>query len=317
MGGDETVGVMTRNLYLGADLAPAMRAQTERELLVAATAAWEMVRKNDFRARAGALAAEIAACRPALVGLQEACIWRAQGAGGPCRTEWDYVSDLVAALSGLGLCYGPVAQVELLDFQAPTLPGEQVRMTDRGVVLALHGVQVANAAGVVYEHLMTLRLAGQTVPLARGVAAVDAKVGGEWMRFVSTHLEGFDPAIRDQQAEELALALAAETRPVILVGDLNSRPGAGAEAVLARAGFRDTWTALHRASAGPTCCLGEDLGIPAGSFSERIDYVLTRGPLEPRAVIVTGQDAALRSSGLWPSDHAGVFAELRIAPARP
>ncbi|MGE5048275.1 MAG: endonuclease/exonuclease/phosphatase family protein [Deltaproteobacteria bacterium] len=307
---DRTIfGVMTRNLYLGADLAPVLRAQSEREFVAATTAGWAMVRKNDFRARAEALAAEIAACGPALVGLQEACIWRTQAAPGePSRIAWDYVEDLVAALARLGISYAPVAQVELFDFQAPTLDGEQVRMTDRGVILARQDLEVANAAGALYQQLMPLRVVGQTLPLKRGRAAIDAKVGGAWVRFVSTHLEGFDPDTRDRQAAELAAELASETRPVIVVGDLNSPPGTGGAAVLTRAGFRDTWTD----PAGATCCFGEDLGVPGGSFSERIDYVLIRGPLDVRKALVTGHDPPLRSGGLWPSDHAGVFAELRI-----
>ncbi|HEY5675841.1 MAG TPA: endonuclease, partial [Myxococcales bacterium] len=140
-------GVMTRNLYLGADLAPVLRARSEREFVAATTAGWAMVRKNDFRVRAEGLAAEIAACGPALLGLQEACIWRTQAApGGPSGMAWDYVEDLVAALLGLGLAYAKVAQVELFDFQAPTLDGQEVRMTDRGVILARQDVEVANAA---------------------------------------------------------------------------------------------------------------------------------------------------------------------------
>ncbi|HET9753495.1 MAG TPA: endonuclease/exonuclease/phosphatase family protein [Myxococcales bacterium] len=302
-------GVMTRNLYLGADLAPVLRARSEREFVAATTAGWAMVRKNDFRVRAEGLAAEIAACGPALLGLQEACIWRTQAApGGPSGMAWDYVEDLAAALLGLGLAYAKVAQVELFDFQAPTLDGEEVRMTDRGVILARQDVEVANAAGALYTELMPLRVGGRTLPLRRGHAAIDAKVGGAWVRFVSTHLEGFDAGVRDRQAAELAAQLAEETRPVILVGDLNSRPGEGGAAVLTRAGFRDAWTW----PGGLTCCFAEDLGLPGGSFSERIDYVLTRGPLEVRRALVTGQDPALRRSGLWPSDHAGVFAELRI-----
>jgi endonuclease/exonuclease/phosphatase family metal-dependent hydrolase len=302
-------GVMTRNLYLGADLTPVMRARSERDFLAATSAGWAMVRKNDFRARAGALAAEIAACRPALLGLQEACIWRTQaGPREPSTVAWDYVEDLLAALVRLGFSCAPVAEVELFDFQAPTLDGELVRMTDRGVILARKDVEVANAAGALYGRLLPLRVPGQTLPVKRGHAAVDAKIDGTWVRFVSTHLEGFDPGIRDLQAAELAAGLAAETRPVVLVGDLNSRPGAGGAAVLARAGFRDAWTA----PAGHTCCFGEDLGAAGGSFSERIDYVLTRGPLEVRKVLVTGEDPPARRGGLRPSDHGGVFAELRI-----
>lgn len=310
----QVLGVMTRNLYLGADLTAVMRARSERELAAAVTAAWAMVRRNDFRARAKALAAEIAGCRPALVALQEACTWRTAGPAGS-EIAWDHVADLLAAASLLGLSYRPVAQVELVDFQAPTLRGELVRLTDRCAILARDDVQVANPAGLIYGHLMEVRLPGATLPLERGYAAVDVNVGVESIRFVSTHLEGFDPAIRDAQAEELAAALSAETRPVIVAGDLNSPPGAGGAAVLARAGFRDAWTARQGELPGLTCCFGEDLRAARGSFSERIDYVLTRGPLHTQAAVVTGQDAALRSAGLWPSDHGGLYAELRLGPA--
>jgi endonuclease/exonuclease/phosphatase family metal-dependent hydrolase len=305
------LGVMTRNLYLGADLRAVMRARSERELRAAVTLAWAMVRRNDFRARAEALAAEIAACGPALVGLQEACTWRTEGPAGG-EIAYDYVSDLLAAASRLGMSYRSVAQVELLDFQARTLSGEQVRLTDRCSILARDDVPVANPAGSVYQHMMTVRLPGATFPVKRGHAAVDVKAGTESIRFVSTHLEGFDPAVRDAQAEELAAALSAETRPVILAADLNSAPGEGGAAVLARAGFQDTWAARHGELPGLTCCLGEDLRSAGGSFSERIDYVLTRGVLQAQSVLVTGQDAALRRGGLWPSDHGGVYAELRV-----
>ena len=156
----QVLGVMTRNLYLGADLTAVMGARSERELAAAVTAAWAMVQRNDFRARAEALAAEIAGCGPALVALQEACTWRT-GSEIAC----DYVADLLAAASRLGMSYRPVAQVELLDFQAPTLRGEQVRLTDRCAILAREDVQVADATGRIYEHLMEVRLPGATLPL--------------------------------------------------------------------------------------------------------------------------------------------------------
>src|SRR5205814_9120391 len=122
----------------------------------------------------------------------------------------------------------------------------------------------------------------------------------------------FHPGIRTLQAAELAAALATETRRVILVGDLNSHPATEGEAVLTGAGFRDVWAALHPTSPGLTCCWPEDLTATQPGFSERIDYVLIRGPLDPRRDEVFGADPAGRVAGLWPSDHGGVFAEIGL-----
>jgi endonuclease/exonuclease/phosphatase family metal-dependent hydrolase len=146
--------------------------------------------------------------------------------------------------------------------------------------------------------------------------AVDVKYRGESLRFVSTHLESYHPGIRTLQAVELAGALARESRPIILVGDLNSHPGTEGEAVLAGAGFADVWTSLHGSQPGLTCCRAEDLTVVAAPFSERIDYVLTRGLFDPRMMEVLGVSTAERVAGLWPSDHGGVFAELRIEDPR-
>src|SRR3989442_1437474 len=46
------------NLYLGADLTPVIQSQNLQQFLAATTAVWTMVVKNDFHARAQALATE-------------------------------------------------------------------------------------------------------------------------------------------------------------------------------------------------------------------------------------------------------------------
>jgi endonuclease/exonuclease/phosphatase family metal-dependent hydrolase len=326
-GAGRGLGVLSRNLYLGADITRAFQAATPSEFVAATTAIWAMVNRNDFHVRAEALADEIAEVRPALVGLQEAYLWRAQDPGDlatggttPATTVvFDYVAELLAALADRGLRYEVAAEVELFDFEAPIATGQDVRATDRGVILARAGVKTANPVGQVFSTLLPVQVAGQTITVPRGWVSVDVMHRGAWVRFVSTHLEAFAPEVRDAQAAELAAALAEEARPVILAGDLNSAPGTGGEAVLAGAGFDDVWAALNPETEGNTCCWLEDLTVPsppAPPLSERIDYVLTRGELLPLDAEVLGEEDEDRVGGLWPSDHAGVLARVRVSQVR-
>ena len=58
--------------------------------------------------------------------------------------------------------------------------------------------------------------------------------------------------------------------------------------------------------------IGRDLA-PIAALSLRIDLVLTRGAVSVQDIKVVGDRAIDRtSSGLWPSDHAGLVATLRI-----
>jgi endonuclease/exonuclease/phosphatase family metal-dependent hydrolase len=326
-GGNKLVPVMTRNLYLGADLDRVRAAGDQQAFLLATTTVWGMVKANDFHVRAEALADEIASQRPALVGLQEAYTWRKQTPGDlvlggttlATDVVYDDVPELVAALRARHLEYRVAAEVTLFDFEAPVVDPaspigfSDVRMTDHGVVLARADVQTEDGQGVVYDELFPVSVLGQDLPVKRGFASARVKYRGEWLRFVSTHLEAFDADVRVKQAIQLRDALAGEQLPVVLVGDLNSQPGSEGEAVLAAAGFQDTWAALEDGAPGLTCCFLEALAVPAppARLETRIDYVLTRGPIQPRDITILGNDEQV--SGLWPSDHAGVSAVLRLA----
>jgi endonuclease/exonuclease/phosphatase family metal-dependent hydrolase len=326
--GGPPTGVLTRNLYLGADLTPVIQSGSFPEFLAATTAAWTMVERNDFHVRARAIAQEIAWTRPALIGLQEAYTWRIQDPGDallggttPATTVvYDYVPEILAALQRMGLHYRLAAEVELFDFEAPIATGQDVRLTDHGAVLARADVQTQDAVGQVFSTLLPVQVLGQTVPVKRGWASVQARVhGGPWFRFVTVHLEAYHPVVRTVQAQELAAALAGETGPVVLVGDLNSHPGEEGEAVLAAAGFTDTWGTLYPARPGFSCCWLEDLTIsspPAPPLDERIDYVMIRGPVRPFGDVLLGDRPWERERGLWPSDHAGLAAWVNVGAQR-
>ena len=318
--GDKAIGVLTRNLYLGADLGPVIAARTPEAFVAATTAMWQMVQKNDFRTRANALAAEIAQTRPALIGLQEAVTWRTRSAttvDPEGDVAFDYIPLLLEAVEARGVRYREIARVDLLDIEGPTALGFNIRLTDHGAILARADVHAVNGKGIVFGTILTIDTLAGPVAIKRGWVSADVEHRGEQLRFVSTHLESFNALIRTAQAGELRTALANEPRPVIVLGDLNSHPGTEGEAVLAAAGFEDVWAALHGRRAGLTCCFLEDLTkVQGAALTERIDYVLVRGGLEPRNARVLGANRGSRVGGLWPSDHAGLFASIRLESGR-
>ena len=317
--------VLTRNLYLGAALDPVVAATTLSGYLVATTAVWEKVVANDFHLRAVEVAHEIASVQPELVALQEAYLWRVQDPGDilqggttPATTvAYDYVADLLAALEARGQQYDAVVTLPLFDFEAPTLLGIDVRMTDRQVILARRGVKFSSPRSGVYSVLLPLTVMGQEIHVARGWTAVDVTLRGQAFTFFDTHLESFYAPVRMAQAAELAQIVNATTGPVVLAGDLNSLPGKEGEGILAAppslggAGLVDTWGTLHPNLPGLTCCFPELLSDPARTLDQRIDYVLLR-QVRPLTARVLGDVPGARTSGLWPSDHAGLTASLRL-----
>lgn len=331
-GGDEDGGgvpyvddgqlvVMTRNLYLGADLTPILEAQSPLDFIAATTQAWANVQANDFTARAVALAKEIESTRPELIGLQEVSLWRTQTPGDAAvggftpatNVAYDFLGILLGELSKLGVTYVPVVTLSLSDFEAPISSGQDVRLTDRDVILALAGVPVSRQRQTVYTNLLQVTVAGFPVSIGRGWTAVDTVVGGQPITFVNTHLEAEGPpAVRVAQAGELMSALLAETGRVVLVGDLNSAPDTEGHLAATQAGFSDVWSALHPPQdVGFTCCFPELLAETRPLFG-RIDDVLTRGALTPVSADVVGEETADKTAtGLWPSDHAGVAVTVR------
>lgn len=322
-GSPRDVTVMTRNLYLGASLDPVLMAGSLPEVAFAVADVWQSVQNTDFPARAVALADEIRATRPDLIGLQEAVLWRVQvpgdglfgGTEPATEVAYDFVELLLDALKKRGCFYRVVASIEHLDAELPAITGIDVRLTDRDVILARCGTRICRTDAGHFENLISLPVGGAggpVVTIKRGWVSADVRHRGKQFRFVNTHLEdGFAP-IQEAQALEL-LAGPLDTRmPVICLGDFNSDAiGAGTDSyeILLDAGFEDAWTG----SGGATWGHAADLLNPLPNLTERLDLVLFRGRFEVEDVFLVGDDPADRTaSGLWPSDHAGVVAMLEI-----
>jgi endonuclease/exonuclease/phosphatase family metal-dependent hydrolase len=312
---------------------------------------YSTVQQTNFKARVEAIADMVAEALPDLVGLQEVYRIHYNPPGdidiGRKPNEGDEVQDslkiLRKALNSRGLHYKPVVRLKNADLTLPMFEGfdamggpilATVRVTDRDVILVRDGVAVSNRTKKHFQTNMIVPIGEMEVEFLRGYCAVDARVRDRTYRFVNAHLEVANPAaeetwkIQRAQAEELVLELAGETRPTILLGDFNSGPEirvfAPAYDVLLEAGFRDSWH-LRRTSYDPgyTCCQEEYLDNDVSYLDHRIDLILIRNDLGflPFSIIggvsawVVGndpEDRTLEEPRLWPSDHAGVAAKLRI-----
>jgi len=323
---DRTLTVMTRNLYLGVDLGPLFVVPPE-QVPAQVAANWAMVQATDFPARAKELAKEVDQKEPDLIGLQEAVLWRIQSpgdffTGNTSATEvvYDFVAILLAELEARDLHYAVVAESTGLDGELPSSTGDDLRLTFRDVILArtdlpASELKLSNAQSGNFATNLVVPLGGQPFTILRGWVAVDVKIRGKSLRFVTTHLEAFSELVQVAQANELLAGPANTNLPVVLVGDFNSNADGGGTATygnLIAAGFADVWP-LATADSGFTCCQAEDLRNETSLLSERIDLALFRGDFTVDEVDILGETAADQTdSGLWPSDHAGVVATLRF-----
>jgi endonuclease/exonuclease/phosphatase family metal-dependent hydrolase len=316
--------VMTRNVFLGADLTPAYEALGAGGAAVPAAVASIFnpgepkgaVQHTDFAARAVGLAAEVAAVKPDLIGLQEAAAWRTRGAGGEV-TVTDHLETLEAELARRGLRYTRVITADVGDVELPSAAGMNIGLTNRLAILAREdGFGLSDPRSGSFAGTLPIETPFGTTGLARGWASVDVELPEATVRFVTTHLEDTTtPAAAEAQlaqAGELLEGPADTPHPVVLAGDFNARPGTGGYERLRAAGFDDAWTRANPDGPdGLTCCHAMPLDNPEDRLRSRIDLVLTRGAIRATEAFVVGEFGP----GLWPSDHAGVVA--RIQPAAP
>jgi endonuclease/exonuclease/phosphatase family metal-dependent hydrolase len=257
---DANVKVMTRNLYLGADLTPGVQAQDLQGLVNAAGTILHEVDQNKFQVRAKGLAAEINGKNPDVVGMQEVSTWRTA----PCtenpippkakHVRYDYLKLLVAQLNKNTARYSVIVSKPEFDFEVyantdgnestsgPGCPlGSEinVRLTMRDAILAKVGTHVVNTKAATFGTLLQERPAGIPVDVTRGWTQTNVDLPGAGrFRFVNTHLEAFDSAasnhtnkgtdvgkgkVREAQARELfKQGGPADADRTILLGDFNS-----------------------------------------------------------------------------------------------
>lgn len=342
-----TAKVMTRNVYLGADLGPAINASSTDDFINKNGQILRDVDTNNFTVRAKGLAGEIKKVSPDLIGLQEVALWRtgpvnlgaATGGEKTATTvHADYLKDLMAQLNKGKKRYRVVKVQQEFDFEAPadyngvagdgTVPGINSngeidgRLTMRDVILARVGKQIRtrNVKSANYKTLYAPTISGIPVTVQRGWLSTDVKVRkSKWFRFVNTHFEAFGaPEIREAQAKEL-LAKGGPLRsgklPAVLVGDLNSDDkSVSADDALAFNALKKG--GMVERGVGPgTMTWGVNAGIiTAGApadWNQRIDHVMTNRPKSVKR-LKSGVTGTRPVDGYWNSDHLGVWSKLKM-----
>ncbi|MDH2412732.1 hypothetical protein [Nocardioides sp. CER19] len=309
------VTVMTRNIYLGADINrpvnAALAAQAKglppQAVLVALANATHVTRavvdRTDFTVRAGLLASEIAAQDPDLVGLQEVAWWRhgplqldQVGVPNAAVTDYDYLQLLLDALAADGARYVPIVVGTRADVESPSFTGtgsadaRDVRLTMRDVILkrADSSVKVLDVHDQVYANNLAVSVAGVSMRFDRGFEWADVRAGSTSFRFVNTHLESASSDYALAQATQLLSSAPASGTSTVFVCDCNSDPlnhtvkpadhvQHSAPYDLITRTFTDEWLRWRPAAEGWTSGLSETVDDPtAARFDHRIDMVFGR-----------------------------------------
>jgi endonuclease/exonuclease/phosphatase family metal-dependent hydrolase len=216
------LAVMTRNIYLGADILAIAQAPTPEAVVAATTEFWAKVQMTDFPARAKVLAEEIEEARPDVIGLQEVTLYRSgpplvcAGYASPDspsadHVELDFLAILQRELHRRGLDYELAARVTTTDVELCAVGPAGVldlRYTDHDLILVRDELRWRNPAlpvptsttpgdsnGARFAEGSTayFDIAGAKIFSWRGWTATEVRVGHEWVRVFETHLEDWLP----------------------------------------------------------------------------------------------------------------------------
>ena len=326
--GSGTVRVMSMNLYLGGDLFTLLETpRCDNPAIVGCVAQlYGTIQASNVPERMAAIAAEIAEVQPDLVGLQEVTTYSVQmpgdnhtGSPTPAtQVTFDFLDLLLDALEARGMDYVVVSKSENADVELPATTNGQtffdVRYQDADVILARSDVQTSNAKTATFNTLLTIPVGGVPQTFVRGYQSVEATVDDLTFTFFNTHLEvgGAAAQVQEAQAAVVRAQVAQTSGPVVLVGDLNSDAG-GTNTQSYSIVTQNLTDAFGSGAGAPTCCQTPTIRNAASEHDTRIDLILYKGfDRVGNTDTFFDTPGERTASGLWPSDHAGVWADLTV-----
>lgn len=242
----QPIKVMSRNLYLGADVGVALAKIPN--MPAAAQFMWDQVQQTDFSKRKKILADQIRAESPDVIGIQEATIWYCKANFWSKKTEvFNFTQELLAELKGDYIiaekngvqAYNPGYSIGPISFLT-TVKDPETFQELFGQDKADCGFQIGDALIIKKELAQYVNQVGNSeyesiykvVPtimeINRGYTWVDITMQGTNVRFISTHLESLwdenkIPKAADQ-ARQLIEDIKSTKSPIVLIGDFNSDP---------------------------------------------------------------------------------------------
>lgn len=241
--------IMSRNLYLGADVGIAL--EKIPDFPAAAQFMWNQVAATDFKKRAPLLAQEIIDSNADVVGLQEATHWYCK------KNFWsknvivfDFTREFLKATRDLGHEYVLASHSGIdalnIGYSIPAIPYltmvndpktfQPLFGSDRaacgfeiGDAIAIkreHAAKVLNVGNSEYE--VSYSIVPKIMTIYRGYTWIDLNFNGSKTRIVSTHLESLWDSNKvpnaARQAKQLIEDLSTTKMPLIVIGDFNSDP---------------------------------------------------------------------------------------------
>jgi len=337
--GKRDLSVMTRNLYLGSSLGPALEAKTPEAFVEAVARIYATVQYTNFPQRAEAIADEIQETEPDLIGLQEVTKWTTGGLNPP--PGYDFLAILQGDLEARGLDYSvasiahnanigpaPLALAEQGCVQPGPVITCSVQLEDRDVILVnddTPGLTWSNPQSGHYTAQQAIESPVGPLSFDRGWASIDAKLKHLPFRFVDTHLETEEsPLVQQEQAAEF-LAGPGKGGTIVATGDFNSASDGSTTTSYAQltapGKFRDAWDE-EQLGPGRSCCQESNtpplapgaLNNPVSTLKTRIDLILSRGAARSNGdeAELVGDTPFQGAPPFWPSDHAGVVSVLHL-----
>jgi endonuclease/exonuclease/phosphatase family metal-dependent hydrolase len=243
------ITVMSRNLYLGADVGVAL--ELIPNFPKAAQFMWDQVKKTNFTARAPKLAREAAQDRPEIIGVQEATIWYCKKDLFSDKVEvFNFLDQFIAATKSTGVGYSLVTANGVEAFN----PGYSIaaipyvtKVRDPETFNPIFGQDTASCGFTIGDALLvrddvkdriiqvgnteydaTYSIVPTIMTIYRGYTWADFKVQDSVVRLITTHLESIwdENKIPNSalQAQQLVADLKDAKMPVVIMGDFNEQP---------------------------------------------------------------------------------------------
>jgi len=343
--GPSLLSVMSWNIYVGADLTQLLAISDPSQIACGVAAVYGDVLATDFGARAVAIADQIEIHAPHVIGLNEVSTFDFVFETIPGHPDLVFLDVLMDELQSRGLEYSAPVNARSTNFQialpisyaADCAAQDLLSYTEYDVLLVRVGVEMTGSGHGNFAQPLPLPFGLD--PKYSGWAYVDIEHKALPYRVFTTHLEPADTGpcetedpgllfVHTEQAGDLLDVLDDSPYPTVLTGDLNSDASGCTTPTypdLIDDGFVDAWNVGRPLGPGFTSNQSADLQNSESELWHRIDFILYRDDFtastgefrgSSQADLVGEEQADRTASGLWPSDHAGVVADLRIAPGR-